>query len=60
MDYDTKLKMVRAMRIFGGSFVEALAECFLRADQYNLQKLIDAFPEYVKQYTEMAKRLEED
>lgn len=54
MTQDQKLKMVYAMRRYGGSFVKALAECFLVADSNNLRILEKAFPLYVNQYTEMA------
>jgi len=54
MTHDEKLDMVDAMKRFGGSFVKALAECFLMADDDNLVRLERAFPEYVKQYREMA------
>ena len=50
MTQDEKLEMIAMMRVYGGSFVQALAECFMRADANNLQKLINAFPEYVEEY----------
>lgn len=52
---DHDYEVVEAMRQYGGSFVKALAECFLRADTDNFWKLKIAFPEYWKQYQEMAK-----
>jgi len=58
MTHDEKLKMIAAMHAYGGSFVEALAECFLRADSDNQERLEQAFPEIVSQYTEMAERAE--
>lgn len=45
-----KLDTVELMKRFGGSFVKALAECILRADQTNLKKLQDAFGNYISQY----------
>ena len=51
---DQDMKVVETMEKYGGSFVQALAVCFRRADQFNLAKLKEAFPEYWKQYTEMA------
>ena len=54
MTHDEKLDMVDAMKRFGGGFVKALAECFVRADDDNLLRLERAFPEYVKKYREMA------
>ena len=55
MTHDEKLKMFYAMKTYGGSFVRALADCFLYADENNLKKLEIAFPLEVKQYSEMAK-----
>lgn len=50
MNHDDKLKMVEAMKLYGGGFVKALAECFIRADANNLDKLCTAFPEIIEQY----------
>jgi len=52
--------MLFSMRQYGGSFVKALAECFEKADPSNYQKLLDTFPEYVKEYSDLADTLEED
>lgn len=52
---DQDYKVVEAMEKYGGSFVQALAVCFRRADANNLQKLKTTFAEYWQQYTEMAK-----
>lgn len=60
MDHDKKLKMVSAMRTYGGSFVQALAECFIRADSENLNRLVTAFPEYVQKYMDFADMEDED
>jgi len=54
MDHDAKLQMIKAMRIYGGGFVRALAECFLLADSRNLARLTQAFPDYVTKYQELA------
>jgi pyruvate/2-oxoacid:ferredoxin oxidoreductase beta subunit len=54
---DEDLYVVEAMEVYGGSFVQALAACFRRADSNNTQRLKDAFPEYWKQYTEMAEKI---
>ena len=58
MNQIEKYEMLRAMKIYNGGFVNALAQCFEVADENNTERLIKAFPEYVKQYTEMAKHLE--
>lgn len=50
MTHDEMLKMVEAMKRYGGSFVVALAECFILADVDNLYRLEMAFPEIVQQY----------
>lgn len=46
---------VLAMLTFGGSFVHALAECMQRADRDNLRRIIEAFPELMTQYHDLAK-----
>ena len=51
---DQDLKVIEAMEKFGGSFVVALAGAARRADQNNLAKIKQTWPEYWKQYTEMA------
>ena len=45
-----KLDTINLMRKYGGSFVQALAECILRADKDNLGKLEHAFADYIKTY----------
>lgn len=60
MNQDEKLAMCRAMRVYGGSFVKALSECFILADSENQERLEAAFPEYVEQYREWAKRMEDE
>jgi hypothetical protein len=51
IDHDTRVYMIANMKRFGGSFVQALGECFLRADDDNTKRLLLAFPEYVQLYT---------
>jgi hypothetical protein len=48
-------KVVEAMEKFGGSFVQALAAAFRRADTNNFIKLVGTFSDYYNQYREMAK-----
>ena len=50
LDQDTKLRVVNNMKKYGGSFVKALADCILSADNQNLVKLMNAFPEYINEY----------
>lgn len=51
---DADIKVVEAMKKYGGSFVKQLAELTLRADPINLQKIKETWPEYWQTYTEMA------
>ena len=44
------------MEKFGGSFVKALAVMLRMADSNNYRKLEATFPEYFKEYREMAKK----
>jgi len=60
MTQEEKYAMLRAMRIYGGGFINALVHCFEVADEDNTERLIKAFPEYVRQYTEMSKRMEDE
>jgi len=50
----TDYEVVDAMRIYGGSFVQALALAFARADSENNRRLKAAFPELWAEYMEMA------
>ncbi len=52
MDYWT----IRAMRVHGGSFVQALAELAVHADAENLWRIKAAWPEYWKNYEEMGQQ----
>jgi pyruvate/2-oxoacid:ferredoxin oxidoreductase beta subunit len=54
IDHVRKFEMIEAMRADGGSFIQALAECFARADMANQARLEQAFPEYVEQYLAIA------
>lgn len=49
-------EIIEVMKRFGGSFVQALAEAWLKADPVNRQKIKDTWPEYWSRYTEMAER----
>jgi len=48
---------VKAMRIYGGSFVQALAMAFEYADSVNAQKIKDTWPEYWNEYETMGEGL---
>jgi hypothetical protein len=43
-------EMMNRMEFYGGSFVSALAGAMRKADSANKNRLIFAFPEYVKEY----------
>ena len=58
MNNDADYWTIEAMRKFGGSFVQALAECAERADANNLSKLKAAFPEYFTEYSAKGRTLE--
>ena len=45
-----KLDIAARMRLKGGGFAKALAECFMRADPNNLKRLQDTFQDYLRQY----------
>lgn len=49
-DQDLALDIANNMRTYGGSFVKALAECLVLADQTNRYKLAEAFSEYFYNY----------
>lgn len=51
---------IRAMRLYGGSFVRALAEAMVVADSANLERIEKAFPEVMVKYDEFAGMLKED
>ena len=51
---DQDLKVIEAMETYGGSFVTALAQAARQADQYNLAKIKETWPEYWSTYTKMA------
>lgn len=48
--------VVDAMRRFGGSFVQALAQCHRLADAVNKEKIKATWPEYWERYTQTAKQ----
>ena len=54
---DKDYEMVEAMEKYGGSFVKCLATLLHHADIINYLKLESIFPEYFKQYKEMAERI---
>lgn len=55
---ETDLNIINAMKKYGGSFVSHLGAAAQHADHKNLEKLKETFPEYWKQYAEMADQKE--
>jgi len=57
VDYHEQRLVADAMIKRGGSFVNHLGEALQRADPRNAQRIHDAFPDYWKQYLQIAKDL---
>ena len=55
MTHDELLNAALRMERYGGSFAEAIAVAFYRADAYNTQRLVDAFPELFERYYNFGK-----
>lgn len=47
---DHEQQVIAMMKLRGGGFVQALAECMARADSVNFHKLKGLFPDYWRQY----------
>lgn len=56
--YDELYWMQEAMMQHGGSFVKSLGHTWRRADSFNSQRLLVAFPEYAEQYVKLGKDIE--
>lgn len=54
MQASDRAEVIKAMRLYGGSFVNALAMAWERADEINAAKIEAAFPEYIERYKAMA------
>lgn len=50
--------VIENMQKYGGGFVKALAECYIRADIENYHRLREAFPEYWETYLNFGKQYE--
>jgi hypothetical protein len=57
--HDEKLDIIRAMTESGGSFVRALANAWLYADDDNCGRIELAFPEYIARYRSIAAQTKE-
>lgn len=53
LNMNSKYWTSKAMRTYGGSFVQALGVCLLSADDENTKRLETAFPEYFEKYSAM-------
>ena len=60
MTHNEMLQVNRAMRKFGGSFVRALAEAWLHADEENFAKIEATWPEYIAKYKALVPELEQE
>ena len=50
-DFDLRVKVLDNMFKYGGSFVKALADCCIKADDFNFTKLVNAFEDYFWEYS---------
>ena len=55
----TDKKTIETMMEYGGSFVRKLGAAALVADDQNLRRIKNTWPEYWDQYTRMTKQLSE-
>ena len=53
MENDEREMIIGAMEEYGGSFVQAFANCLRRADHTNYAILKNAFPEYFARYKQI-------
>ena len=51
---DERLGVAEMMMKYGGGFVRALGKALVKADYHNTQRIRTAFPDYWKQYMDMA------
>ena len=56
MSNEKDSQTIAAMQRWGGSFVQALAQAARRADAENLRRIKTTWPEYWRDYGEMAQR----
>lgn len=50
MKHDDRLKVIKSMKAYGGSFVQALAQAWMFADEQNSAKIEAAFADYIERY----------
>lgn len=51
----TEYDVTEAMITYGGNFVQQLGRLIRAADSDNKRRLVEAFPEYLEQYRELAR-----
>lgn len=51
----SEFEVIEAMVTYGGSFVQQLGRLIRLADADNKRRLVEAFPEYIAEYREIAK-----
>lgn len=56
MNEPTTSQIADAMIRHGGSFVKALGEAMLRADDRNTHRILAAFPDYIETYAALARK----
>lgn len=50
---------IEAMRVYGGSFVKALADALALADRENERRIRKAFPDVIDRYRDLAARADQ-
>ena len=60
MEWNDRIRTIKAMNAFGGSFVQALAAAWRCADSDNSAKIEAAWPEYIEKYRKLSETMPED
>jgi hypothetical protein len=60
MSEPSNYDIIRAMQMFGGSFASNLAKAARHADEENLARIKETWPEYWEQYKQLAIRMKEE
>ena len=60
METDEIYNVSRAMKVYGGSFVQSLGEALAHADSENVAKIKATWPGYWARYLEMSKNLKRE
>lgn len=54
MEWNQRVATIKAMQTYGGSFVKALANAWMHADEDNSAKIEATWPEYIEKYKAMS------